>query len=205
MDFFSNRNHENDYQDVYHKPHEGSLGHEAIAGAAGFAAMRAYESHLRATGETPSHPLMKEMLAGIASAEVDKLIETKGLNAIDRHKAKKQAEEHAHALAEQRYGGGTGQEFAQQQGGYAGQYNFQGGGPPWGTPQCPSYGYGGPGYAPPQGPPQGYPPPGGYGGPPPPQQGYGGQYGGGPPQGGGYGGQYGGGPPQGGYGGGGGY
>lgn len=31
----------------------------AIAGAAGFAAMRAYESHLRATGQEPSHALMK--------------------------------------------------------------------------------------------------------------------------------------------------
>lgn len=27
MDFFNNRNHDQDYQDVYHK-HEGSLGHE---------------------------------------------------------------------------------------------------------------------------------------------------------------------------------
>lgn len=140
------------------------------------------------------------MLAGIATAEVDKLIETKGLDAIDRHKAHKEAERHAHALAEQRYGGGTGMEYAQQQGGYAGAYDFQNrGGAPWGTQGCPSYGYGGGGYAPPQGPPQGYyPPPGGYGGPPPPQ-GYGGGppqgYGGGPPQG------YGGGPPQG-YGGG---
>ncbi|KAF7972425.1 hypothetical protein HWV62_17988 [Athelia sp. TMB] len=133
---------------------------------------------------------MKEMLAGIASAEVDKLIETKGLNAIDRHKAKKEAEHHAHMLAEQRYQGGTGVEYAQQQGGYAGAYNFQGGGAPWGTQGCPSYGYGGGGYggggyAPPQGPPPGYypppgPPGGGYGGPP---QGYGGGYGG-PPQGG---------------------
>ena len=31
----------------------------AIAGAAGFAAMKAYESHLRATGQQPSHALMK--------------------------------------------------------------------------------------------------------------------------------------------------
>jgi len=196
------RNAANDYQDVYHKPHEGSLAHEAVAGAAGFAAMSAYESHLRASGEEPSHPLMKKILAGIAAAEVDKLIETKGLTAIDRHRAKKQAEEQAHSLAEERYGGGTGAQYAQQQGGYAGAYDFQNkGGPPFGTQNCPSYGYGGGGYAPPQGPPQGYyPPPGGYGGgPPPPQQGY---YP--PPP--GYGGppppqqyNYGGGPPQGGY------
>jgi len=202
MDFFGNRNHQDDYQNVYHEPdHKGSLGHEAIAGAAGFAAMHAYEAHLRATGEEPSHAKMKEFLAAIAAAEVDKLVETKGLNAIDRHKAKKEAEQHAHMLAEQRYQGGTGLQYAQQQGGFAGAYNFQGGGAPWGTQGCPSYGYGGGGYggggyAPPPGPPQGfYPPPGppggGYGGPP---GGYGGGYAGGPPQGGypgqGYGGGY---------------
>lgn len=110
------------------------------------------------------------MLAGIAAAEVDKLVETKGLDAIDRHKAKKMAEQQAHALAEQRYGGGTGLQYAQQQGGYAGQYNYSGGAP-WGAQGCPSYGYGGP--PPPQGgyypPPQGYPP---YGGQPGYQGGY---------------------------------
>jgi hypothetical protein len=49
-----------------------------IAGAAGFAAMKAYEDHLRATGAEPSHALMKELLAGFAAAEIDKLVETKG-------------------------------------------------------------------------------------------------------------------------------
>jgi hypothetical protein len=52
--------------------------HAAIAGAAGFEAMKAYENHLRATGQEPSHSLMKELLAGFAAAEVDKLAETKG-------------------------------------------------------------------------------------------------------------------------------
>ncbi len=36
-----------------------AFGSSAIAGAAGFAAMKAYESHLRATGEHPSHEKMK--------------------------------------------------------------------------------------------------------------------------------------------------
>jgi hypothetical protein len=40
--------------------------------------MKAYENHLRASGQQPSHSLMKEMLAGFAAAEVDKLAETKG-------------------------------------------------------------------------------------------------------------------------------
>ncbi|GJJ13089.1 hypothetical protein Clacol_007339 [Clathrus columnatus] len=166
----------NHYQDIYHTEeiqphHKSSFTHEAIAGAAGFAAMRAYEAHLRATGEQPSHPVMKEILAGIAAAEVDKLAETKGLDWIDRHKAKKLAERQAHELAYQRYGGGTGWEYAQQQGGYAAPYNYAGGAP-WGARGHEGYGaYGPPGsggyypqqpggyyFPPPQGQLQGYPP-----------------------------------------------
>ncbi|KIJ53329.1 hypothetical protein M422DRAFT_222688 [Sphaerobolus stellatus SS14] len=120
------------YRNVYHEdrytnprtPHEASFFHEAIAGAAGFAAMKSYESHLRATGQQPHHALMKEMLAGIAAAEVDKLAETKGLDFLDREKAKHMAIKQAHHLAEQRYGGGTGYEYAQEQGGHAEEYHY---------------------------------------------------------------------------------
>ncbi len=70
--------------------------------------MKAYEDHVRRTGEKVSHPLMKEMLAGFAAAEVDKLVETKGLDYLDREKAKRRATEQAHYIAEQQYGpGGT--------------------------------------------------------------------------------------------------
>ncbi|CAF0902656.1 unnamed protein product [Adineta steineri] len=89
-------------------PHESSWTHELIGGAAGFAAMKAYEDHVRSTGEQVSHPLMKEMLAGFAAAEVDKLFETKGLDFLDREEAKRQAVQQAHAIAEEKYGpGGT--------------------------------------------------------------------------------------------------
>ncbi|KAJ7446456.1 hypothetical protein B0H11DRAFT_2084810, partial [Mycena galericulata] len=105
------------YEQVYmgqHERHHGSLTHEAIAGAAGFAAMHAYEAHLRATGQPVSHGKMKEILAAIAAAEVDKLAETKGLDHLDRHRAKKYAEHQAHMLAEQRYGHGqSGWEYMQ--------------------------------------------------------------------------------------------
>jgi hypothetical protein len=73
-----------------------------------YLAMKAYEDHVRRTGEQVSHPLMKEMLAGFASAEVDKLFETKGLDFLDREKAKHRAIQQAHKLAEENYGeGGT--------------------------------------------------------------------------------------------------
>ena len=131
------------------------------------------------------NPFVQEILAAIAAAEVDKLAETKGLDWLDREKAKHMARHQADELARQRYGeGNTGYEYAQSVGGPAVAYNF-GGGAPYGAQGCPNYGwygqqYGaGPGYGGPPAP--GYGPPGG-GYYPPPPQGYGG-YGGPPPQG----------------------
>lgn len=43
-----------------------------------------YEEHLANTGQEPSHALFKEILAGAAGFEVDRLVETKGLDSIDR-------------------------------------------------------------------------------------------------------------------------
>lgn len=101
--------HENIYgNDNPTEEHKSSWTHEAIAGAAGFEAMKAYENHLRQTGEKPSHSFMKELLAGFASAEVDKLIETKGLDEIDAEKARYMATKQAHKLADEKYGGDTG-------------------------------------------------------------------------------------------------
>ncbi|KAI5116534.1 hypothetical protein M0805_009045 [Coniferiporia weirii] len=217
---FSQEKAQGHYEDLYinQQPrHESSFTHEAIAGAAGFAAMHAYEAHLRKTGQPVTHGKMKEILAMIAAAEVDKLAETKGLDWLDRHKAKKLAEHQAHALAEQRYGeGSSGWEYAQSAAGPAQQYDFGGGAPygayghenhGWYDDQYRGgggggYGYGGPPPQPPYGGGPGYGAPG-YGGP----GGYGEPgYGGGPAYGGnpGYGGGPGyGGPP--GYGGGQGY
>ncbi|CAF0902693.1 unnamed protein product [Adineta steineri] len=88
--------------------HKSSWTHELIGGAAGFAAMKAYEDHVRSTGQQVSHPFMKELLAGFAAAAVDNLFETEGLDFLDREKAKHQAVQQAHAIAEEKYGpGGT--------------------------------------------------------------------------------------------------
>jgi hypothetical protein len=73
-----------------------------------YLAMKAYEDHCRSTGEQVSHPLMKEMLAGFAAAEVDKLFETNGLDFLDKEEAKRKAVQQAHKIAEEKYGpGGT--------------------------------------------------------------------------------------------------
>jgi hypothetical protein len=72
-----------------------------------YLAVKAYEDHVRKTGEQVSHPMMKEMLAGIAAAEVDKLFETKGLDFLDREEAKRRAVHQAHQLADEKYGSGA--------------------------------------------------------------------------------------------------
>ncbi len=66
--------------------------------------MKAYEDHVRSTGEQVSHPMMKEMLASFASAEVDRLFETDGLDFLDKVEAKRRAVRQALKLADKKYG-----------------------------------------------------------------------------------------------------
>ncbi|KAI0443885.1 hypothetical protein F4803DRAFT_286944 [Xylaria telfairii] len=86
------------------QPHESHLSHELIGGGAAFEAMKLFEDRQRREGKTVNHAFAKEVLAGIAGAEVDKLFETKGLDAIDREKAKHHAKKQAEHLYEQQYG-----------------------------------------------------------------------------------------------------
>lgn len=96
-----------------------------LAAASRFAVMHAYEAlaHLRATRQPVSHGKLKakssllkishqlseihkikEILAAIAAAEVDKLIKTNGLDWAARHRTRQLARHHAHHLAHERYG-----------------------------------------------------------------------------------------------------
>ncbi|KDE05291.1 hypothetical protein MVLG_04323 [Microbotryum lychnidis-dioicae p1A1 Lamole] len=95
MGFFGN-NEQEAHNAVYgEQQHESSWTHELIAGAAAFEAEKAYERHVSQNGRPANHQLAKELLAGFAGAEADKLFETKGLNFLDREKAKRQAREQA--------------------------------------------------------------------------------------------------------------
>ncbi|KAG8979867.1 hypothetical protein FRB94_011265 [Tulasnella sp. JGI-2019a] len=102
-DFYSSTedaaNSRNAYEEVSAAEHKAKLSHELIAGAAAFEAARAWEHHKAEKGEPPSHAHAKEIFAGITGAFVDRIVETKGLDAIDKAKAKKEAqkrlEEHA--------------------------------------------------------------------------------------------------------------
>jgi len=58
---------------------------------------------LQSAGKPVSHQFAKELLVGLAGAEVDKLVETKGLDYIDREKAKRHAKEQAEHLYDEHY------------------------------------------------------------------------------------------------------
>ncbi|KAF9196747.1 hypothetical protein BGZ49_002704, partial [Haplosporangium sp. Z 27] len=68
--------------------HKANWTHQVVGAAAAFGAMKLYESK----HPEDKHALSKELLAALAGAEADKLFETKGLDFIDREKAKKNAE-----------------------------------------------------------------------------------------------------------------
>lgn len=93
LDAFSS--HEDSYNDFSNSPHhEASLSHELIAGAASYEAARAYEQHVARNGQPASHAQAKEILAGLAGAFVDREVETRGLDYVDRERAKHQARQH---------------------------------------------------------------------------------------------------------------
>ncbi|XP_055354426.1 uncharacterized protein LOC129600059 [Paramacrobiotus metropolitanus] len=77
--------------------HKASWTHELIAAAAGCEAMRAYENH-HGTGGSVDHSLIKDTLAALAAAAVDRLIETHGLDWVDAQRAKSHAAQQAHGL-----------------------------------------------------------------------------------------------------------
>ncbi|ORZ03645.1 hypothetical protein BCR43DRAFT_520755 [Syncephalastrum racemosum] len=77
--------------------HKGKLSHELIAGAAAYEATKAYNKHCEKHGKPVDHAHGKQLIGGIAGGIVDKLAETKGLDKVEKHKAKKDAEQQAHS------------------------------------------------------------------------------------------------------------
>ena len=116
-----------DYNQVQnHDENEPKLSHELLAGGASFYAMHEFEEHQRkegkltftftftfdalrsltciTTGKVVNHEFAKELIAGFAGGEVDRLAETKGADYIDREKAKHEAKKRSHQLYDQHYG-----------------------------------------------------------------------------------------------------
>jgi len=83
----------NDYNSA--PPHKSSISHELISGAAAFEAAKAWENHKASVdGQRPSHAFAKELMAGAAGAFIDKQVETRGLDFIDKERAKREAAKH---------------------------------------------------------------------------------------------------------------
>ncbi|EDR09954.1 uncharacterized protein LACBIDRAFT_293775 [Laccaria bicolor S238N-H82] len=95
--------HESDEAKAYEtvnnatKEHKAHLSHELIAAAASYEAAKAYQKHCEENGKPQSHAKAKEILAGFSGAFVDRLVETKGLDFVDKQKAKHHAKEQAEA------------------------------------------------------------------------------------------------------------
>jgi len=86
--------------------HSASTAHQVLSGAAAYAAMKAYEHHQAKNGKPVHHKEAYAIAAGAAGALVDRLVETKGLDAIDGFKkdhAKKEAEKQIDEQLRQEY------------------------------------------------------------------------------------------------------
>ncbi|KAI9744149.1 MAG: hypothetical protein M1818_002301 [Claussenomyces sp. TS43310] len=120
------------YQQNYNdgQPNEAKFGHEALAGAASFAAFKMFEDRQRADGQPVSHQFAKEALVGLVGAEVDRLAETKGMDFYDRERAQHQAKEGVQRMYDDHYINGQG----------ADQYDPNQYGPPQHIQQYGNYG-----------------------------------------------------------------
>jgi len=92
------------HEQVYgEEKHKGALSHEVIGGAAAFEAMKAFERHQEKNGKIEKHQLAKEVIAGLLGGELDKIIETKGLDEVDALKAKHHARERTNYAIDKRF------------------------------------------------------------------------------------------------------
>ncbi|KDQ14866.1 hypothetical protein BOTBODRAFT_44379 [Botryobasidium botryosum FD-172 SS1] len=95
MTFFQRNSEPATAWDTYQTTeHKSSLSHELIAAAAAFEGAKAYGKHVEEYGKPESHEKAREIFAAGAGAFIDHEIETRGLNALDKEKAKRQATKH---------------------------------------------------------------------------------------------------------------
>ena len=116
-----------DRTQVTNAPHKAELSHELIAAAASYEAAKAYEKHVAANGKPDNHAQAKELLyvasyplrhnvprfshvsysAALSGGFIDRIVETKGLDFVDKekakHHAKVQAEEGLNSHPEWQY------------------------------------------------------------------------------------------------------
>ncbi|KAJ3937219.1 MAG: hypothetical protein NXY57DRAFT_981955 [Lentinula lateritia] len=98
MGFFSDDSDQAQAWDqVNNAPHKAELSHELLAAAASYEAAKAYEKHVADNGEPDSHATRNELLATFAGGFIDRIVETKGLDFIDKEKAQYNAKKQLEA------------------------------------------------------------------------------------------------------------
>ncbi|GAW05367.1 hypothetical protein F5879DRAFT_873741 [Lentinula edodes] len=85
------------WDQVNNAPHKAELSHELLAAAASYEAAKAYEKHVADNGEPDSHATRNELLATFAGGFIDRIVETKGLDFIDKEKAQYHAKKQLEA------------------------------------------------------------------------------------------------------------
>jgi len=104
MSWFNSDSDQAQAYDQYNAaPHKAELSHELIGGAAAYEAAKAYEDHVAKNGKPDSHAKAKEIFAALAGGVVDRLVETKGLDFVDKEKAKHEAKKQAEQSLQNEY------------------------------------------------------------------------------------------------------
>jgi len=93
-DFGHHEDHYRAYQEYERAPHKAKLSHELISAAVAYQAAKAYNQHCAKNGHPGTHDKAKEIFAGFAGFYLDRMIETKGLDMLDRHRALGAVREH---------------------------------------------------------------------------------------------------------------
>ncbi|KAF5382337.1 hypothetical protein D9757_008468 [Collybiopsis confluens] len=75
------------YEEVTNAPHKANLTHELIAAAASYEAAKKYEEHSDDYGQPDSHFQAQELIAALTGGFIDHIVETKGLDYLDKVKA----------------------------------------------------------------------------------------------------------------------
>ncbi|KAJ6477792.1 hypothetical protein C8R45DRAFT_1007842 [Mycena sanguinolenta] len=91
MGWFSHDSDEAQAAQTLQSGHKASFTHELIAAAAAYEASKAYEKHCKENGQPESHARAKEIMAALTAGFIDREVETKGLDFIDKEEAKRQA------------------------------------------------------------------------------------------------------------------
>ncbi|KAH7915615.1 hypothetical protein BJ138DRAFT_1176387 [Hygrophoropsis aurantiaca] len=80
--------------------HSAKISHELIAAAASYEAAKAYEHHVAKNGKPANHQKAIELVAALTGGFIDRLAETKGMDEVDKQRAKHDASSSANQRAQ---------------------------------------------------------------------------------------------------------